>query len=170
MNKIRILPEHVAIQIAAGEIIDRPASVVRELLDNSIDAISTKIEIKIEDGGKRRIKIHDNGIAMNKDDLLLSLERHATSKIHSASELASVRTLGFRGEALPSIASVSRMEITSRLSDQLMGYTLKVTGGKLKSIDETGAPAGTTVDIRDLFLIYPHDANFYEPQKQRPTT
>ena len=99
MNTIRILPEAVALQIAAGEVIERPASVVRELLDNAIDARSDKIEIRIEDGGKRLIRISDNGIGMDKDDLLLSLERHATSKIHSVSDLTSVKTLGFRGLA-----------------------------------------------------------------------
>ena len=110
MGNIRILSENVANQIAAGEVIERPASVVRELLDNSIDAGADRIDIKIEDGGKGLIRLRDNGSGMDKDDMLLALERHATSKITSLSDLFSIETLGFRGEALPSICSVSRME------------------------------------------------------------
>ena len=155
MNVIRILTEKVASQIAAGEVIERPASIVRELIDNSIDAGSEKITIKIEKGGKRLIRVSDNGEGMNRDDLLLCLERHATSKINAISDLFSIKTLGFRGEAIPSISSVSRMEITSRPIDQLIGHRLKVAGGKLKSIDETGAPAGTIVEVRDLFFNMP---------------
>ena len=152
MNNIRILPEKVANQIAAGEVIERPASVVRELLDNSIDAGANRIDIKIEEGGKRLIRLRDNGTGMSKDDMLLSLERHATSKISSVSDLFSINTLGFRGEALPSICAVSRMEITSRPEGQLVGYRLKAEGGELKSIEETGAAAGTSVEVRDIYL------------------
>ncbi len=165
MNRIRILPETVAVQIAAGEVIERPVSVIRELLDNSIDAQSNKIEITIAEGGRRVIRVKDNGTGMGRDDLLLSLERHATSKIHSVSDLGSVKTLGFRGEALPSIASVSRMEITTRLADELVGHRLKVAGGKLISIDETGAPAGTDVEVRDLFFNIPARRKFLRSVK-----
>jgi DNA mismatch repair protein MutL len=165
MNTIRVLPEKVATQIAAGEVIERPASVVRELLDNCIDAGSDRILIEIAKGGKRLIKVRDNGIGMNKDDLLLCLERHATSKIKSASDLFSVETFGFRGEALPSMASVSRMEIVSRPKDQLVGYKVKIDGGKLKSIDETGSPAGTIVEIRDLFFNTPVRKKFLRAEK-----
>ena len=165
MDRIRILPEKVANQIAAGEVVERPASVVRELLDNSIDAGSDKIEIKIEEGGRRLIRLKDNGIGMSKDDMLLSLERHATSKINSVADLFSVKSLGFRGEALPSIASVSRMEIVSRTNDQLVGYSLKTSGGKLGSMDETGAPVGTTVAVRDLFFNVPARRKFLKSVK-----
>ena len=165
MNVIRILPEKVATQIAAGEVIERPASVVRELLDNSIDAGSDTILIKIERGGKGLIRVRDNGVGMSRDDLLLSLERYATSKIKSASDLFSIETLGFRGEALPSTAYVSRMEITSRLEDQLIGYRVKVDGGKLRSIDETGSPAGTIVEVRDLFFNMPARRKFLKAEK-----
>lgn len=165
MNKIRILPEEVATQIAAGEVIERPASVLRELLDNSVDAASDRIVIKIEEGGKRLIRLSDNGIGMNKEDMRLSLERHATSKISSVSDLFSIHTLGFRGEAIPSIASVSRMEITSRPENQLVGNRFKVVGGKVKSIDETGAPVGTTVEVRDLFFNLPARRKFLKSTK-----
>ncbi|MBW1805297.1 MAG: DNA mismatch repair endonuclease MutL [Deltaproteobacteria bacterium] len=160
MSGIKILPEKVASQIAAGEVIERPASVVRELLDNSVDAGADRINIRIENGGKRLIRFSDNGVGMDKDDMLLSLERHATSKISSVSDLFSIETLGFRGEALASIFSVSRMELTSRPEEQLVGYRLKSAGGRLKSIDETGAPAGTTVEVRDLFYNLPARRKF----------
>ncbi len=165
MNTIRVLPEHVATQIAAGEVIERPASVVRELLDNCIDAGSDRIFIEIAKGGKRLIKVRDNGVGMNRDDLLLCLERHATSKIKSASDLFRIETFGFRGEALPSMASVSRMEITSRPKDQLTGYKVKIDGGKLKSVDETGSPAGTIVEVRDLFFNTPVRKRFLRAEK-----
>ncbi|MBW1667529.1 MAG: ATP-binding protein, partial [Deltaproteobacteria bacterium] len=151
MGAIRILTEKVAAQIAAGEVIERPASVVRELVDNSIDAGAEKITARIKAGGRSLIRVADNGTGMDRDDLLLCLERHSTSKIKTVADLFSIKTLGFRGEALPSIASVSRMEIVSRAADQLIGHKLKVAGGALKSIEETGAPAGTSVEVRDLF-------------------
>ena len=160
MNVIRILPEKVASQIAAGEVIERPASVVRELLDNSIDAGSTNVVLKIENGGKRLIRVRDNGAGMSRDDLLLCLERHATSKIKSVSDLFSLSSLGFRGEALPSTASVSRMEITSRPSQQMIGHRVRVDGGKLRSVDEIGCPAGTIVEVRDLFYNVPARRKF----------
>jgi len=155
MSVIRILPENVASQIAAGEVVERPASVVRELLDNAIDAGAERIQIHLENGGKSCVKVTDNGGGMSRDDLLLCLERHATSKIETLDDLFSIKSLGFRGEALPSIASVSRMEITSRPREELVGYRLKVSGGKLVSIDETGAPPGTIVEVRSLFFNTP---------------
>jgi DNA mismatch repair protein MutL len=160
MNVIRILPEKVASQIAAGEVIERPASVVRELLDNSVDAGSDRIMLKIESGGKGLIRVSDNGVGMSRDDLLLCMERHATSKINSLPDLFSIKTLGFRGEALPSVCSISRIEITSRPPDQVIGYKLKVAGGKLKSIDETGSPPGTIVEVKDLFFNTPARRKF----------
>jgi DNA mismatch repair protein MutL len=160
MGLIRILSEKVASQIAAGEVVERPASVVRELIDNSIDAGAARILIKIENGGRNLIRVADNGTGMDRDDLLLCAERHATSKISELSDLFSVRTLGFRGEAVPSIAAVSRMAITSRTMDQLVGFRLKLQGGKIKEIEETGAPVGTTVEVKDLFFNTPARKKF----------
>jgi len=165
MNRIRILKEEVANQIAAGEVIERPASVVRELLDNSLDAGATHINVNIENGGKRLIRISDNGIGMDRDDLLLSLERHATSKIKNLNDLHSIQTLGFRGEALPSIASVSRLQMTSRPKEQLSGHRLKSEGGKIASIEETGAPVGTAIEVRDLFFNVPARRKFLRADK-----
>jgi DNA mismatch repair protein MutL len=160
MGSIRILSEKVASQIAAGEVVERPASVVRELIDNSIDAGASRILIKIENGGKSVIRVSDNGAGMDRDDLLLCAERHATSKISELSDLFSVRTLGFRGEAVPSIAAVSRMVITSRTLDQVGGFRLTLQGGKIKEIEETGAPVGTTVEVKDLFFNTPARKKF----------
>jgi len=160
MNRIRILPETLASQIAAGEVVDRPASVVRELADNSIDAGADRIRVTIENGGKKRIRVSDNGVGMSRDDLLLCVERHATSKIRTASDLLSIRSLGFRGEALPSIAAVSRMQVTSLARGQLTGHRLRISGGKLLEIQETGAPSGTTVEVRDLFFNIPARRKF----------
>jgi DNA mismatch repair protein MutL len=162
---IRVLSEKVISQIAAGEVVERPASVIRELLDNSIDAESNRISIRIENGGKGLIKVTDNGVGMTRDDLLLCLERHATSKIRTLSDLPSITTLGFRGEALPSIAAVSRTEITSRPGDELIGNKLKISGGKLNSIDETGSPSGTDVEVRDLFFNVPARRKFLRTVK-----
>jgi len=160
MGLIRILGEKVASQIAAGEVVERPASVVRELIDNSIDAGATRILVKIENGGRNLIRVADNGIGMDRDDLLLCAERHATSKISDLSDLFSVRTLGFRGEAIPSIAAVSRMMITSRPMEQLSGFRLILQGGKIKEIEETGAPVGTTIEVKDLFFNTPARKKF----------
>ena len=160
MNAIRILPEKVASQIAAGEVIERPASVVRELIDNSIDAKADRISIKIERGGKGLIKVSDNGTGMSRDDLLLCLERHATSKIKTASDLSSVTSFGFRGEAIPSMAAVSRLEITSLPDRALLGNRVTISGGKLLSIEEVGAPQGTIVEVKNLFFNIPARRKF----------
>ncbi len=165
MNVIRILSEKVASQIAAGEVVDRPASVVRELVDNSVDAGADRIVITIENGGKRLIKVTDNGVGMSRDDLLLCVERHATSKISTASDLLSIKSLGFRGEAIPSIASVSRMQIISRPQERLVGHRLRVEGGNLMSIEETGTPAGTIAEVRDLFFNLPARRKFLRAVK-----
>jgi DNA mismatch repair protein MutL len=169
MSNIRILPEIVASQIAAGEVIDRPASVIRELIDNSIDAGADRINIRIDDGGKKLIRITDNGIGMDRDDLLLSLERHSTSKISVMSDIYSIRTLGFRGEALPSICSISRVDIVSRTAQQMVGHRLNAAGGKLISIDETGSAVGTSVTVRDIFFNTPARLKFLKGEKTETT-
>ncbi|MBN2419348.1 MAG: ATP-binding protein, partial [Deltaproteobacteria bacterium] len=160
MSKIKILPENVASQIAAGEVIERPASVVRELLDNSIDSGADRISIRIEDGGKQLIRVSDNGSGMDREDMLLAIERHATSKILSVSDIFSIKTLGFRGEALPSICSVAKMEIISRTPDQIAAVRLRASGGVVVSVDETGAPSGTSVEVRDLYYNTPARKKF----------
>ncbi len=165
MNKIKILPENVANQIAAGEVIERPASVVRELLDNSIDSGADRITIRIEEGGKKLIKVSDNGSGMIKDDMQLAIERHATSKISTVTDIFSIKTLGFRGEALPSICSVAKMEIISRPADQLAAFRMRATGSRIESIDETGAPAGTSVEVRDLYYNTPARKKFLKTLK-----
>lgn len=151
MSKIRILPEQLANQIAAGEVVERPASVVKELLENCLDAGSTRVEIEIEGGGTRLIRLIDNGEGMDEDDLLLCLERHGTSKIREAEDLTTINTLGFRGEAIPSIGSVSNMSISSRVDDSTLGTQAVVKYGKLQSVHEIGCSRGTIIEIRNLF-------------------
>ena len=151
MSKIRILPEHLANQIAAGEVIERPASVVKELLENSLDAGASRIEIEIEGSGTRLIRVIDNGEGMDEDDLLLSLERHGTSKIREDRDLAAISTLGFRGEAIPSIASVSQMTVTSRPAGSPLGSQAVINYGKLTKVHATGSVYGTQFEVRNLF-------------------
>lgn len=160
MSKIRILPENLSNKIAAGEVVERPASVVKELLENAIDAESTKIVIEIEAGGRRLIRVSDNGIGMTHDDALLSLERYATSKISRDEDLFSIKTLGFRGEAVPSIASVSRMEMVTRTNKSDAATRIAVSGGKIKQVSEIGAPIGTMMTVRDLFFNVPARRKF----------
>src|SRR3954464_1197729 len=145
MGKIHILSDKVANQIAAGEVVERPAAVVKELLENSLDAGSTRIKINVEAGGKKFIQIIDNGCGMVRDDALLAFERHATSKIKNAEDLLSVATLGFRGEALPSIASVSRLRLETRDSEQPGGTVVEIAGGKILTVEEAGLPQGTSI-------------------------
>jgi DNA mismatch repair protein MutL len=151
MSKIRILPEQLANQIAAGEVVERPASVVKELLENSLDASSTRIEIEIEGGGTRLIRIIDNGEGMDEDDVLLSLERHGTSKIRTDADLIAIGTLGFRGEAIPSIGSVSKMTITSRRAESALGTRAEIQFGNLIKVHEAGCGVGTIFEIQNLF-------------------
>src|SRR5438094_402461 len=148
MGRIHVLPEHVANKIAAGEVVERPASVVKELLENSLDAGSTRIRIQVEAGGKRLIQITDNGCGMTRDDALLAFERHATSKIQSAEDLLTVATLGFRGEALPSIASVSRLKLETRALGESSGTMVEINGGKIFRVEEAGLPEGTAIELR----------------------
>ena len=158
--RIRILPEQLANQIAAGEVVERPASVVKELLENAIDAGADELLIEIEQGGKRLVRITDNGCGMAKEDLFLALERHATSKINSSADLFALHTLGFRGEALPSIASVARLRLTSRPIDQELGWQLYVEGGTVRQAEALGTPPGTVVEVRDLFFNTPGRRKF----------
>jgi len=151
MSKIRILPEQLANQIAAGEVVERPASVVKELLENSLDAGANRVEIEIEGSGTRLIRIIDNGVGMAEDDLLLSLERHGTSKIETEEDLGAIATLGFRGEAIPSIGSVSQLSITSRPEEAELGTRVVLHFGKLTKVHEIGCSFGTTIEVRNLF-------------------
>src|ERR1700747_2371437 len=160
MGRIHVLPEHVANKIAAGEVVERPASVVKELLENSLDAGSAGIKIQVEAGGKKLIQITDDGCGMVRDDALLAFERHATSKIKNAEDLLNISTLGFRGEALPSIASVSRLRLETRAPDQESGTIVEIAGGKIFRVEEAGLPAGTSITIRDLFFNVPARKKF----------
>ncbi|MEM7007612.1 MAG: DNA mismatch repair endonuclease MutL [Thermodesulfobacteriota bacterium] len=155
MAKIRILSDNVVSKIAAGEIVERPSSVVKELIENSIDARSTSIKITLLSGGKKLIQISDDGIGMSRDEALLCLERHATSKIKDINDLFSVNSLGFRGEAIPSIASVSRFKLTTRTSEDMIGTMITIEGGKVKKVEETGCPPGTTIEVKNLFFNTP---------------
>ena len=155
MGKITILPDVLCNQIAAGEVIERPAAVVKELLENSLDAGGSKVSVSLLHGGRKEIRIADNGCGMSHDDALMALERHATSKIRSAEDLHAIHTLGFRGEALPSIASVSRFELITREPDAVSGTHIRIESGVLRDVRETGCPAGTTVTVRDLFHNIP---------------
>src|SRR5438874_11183096 len=153
--KIRVLPDDIANRIAAGEVVERPASVVKELLENSLDAGATRISLQIEAGGKKLIQITDNGCGMVRDDALLAFERHATSKIKDAEDLLNISTLGFRGEALPSIASVSRLRLETRAADDAAGTIVEINGGKIFKVEEAGLPPGTSITVRDLFFNTP---------------
>jgi DNA mismatch repair protein MutL len=160
MSRIRLLPETVASQVAAGEVVERPASVVKELVENSIDAGARKIDILIRRGGISLVRVIDDGCGMDRDDALLSLERHATSKIRNADDLAAIATLGFRGEALPSIASVSRFRLTTREADAVAGTEIIVNGGKIDIVREGGEAPGTQVEVRSLFYNLPARRKF----------
>jgi DNA mismatch repair protein MutL len=160
MSRIRILSEHLANQIAAGEVVERPAAVVKELLENSLDAGADRVEIQVEGGGTRLIRIVDNGIGMDGDDVLLSLERHATSKLTDESQLGAIATLGFRGEALPSIGSVSRMTILSRLRESETGTRADIRYGTLHGVHEDGCARGTLIEVRSLFGNLPARKKF----------
>src|SRR5437899_420195 len=164
MGRIHVLSEQVANKIAAGEIVERPASVVKELLENALDAGSTRIKVQVEAGGKKLIQITDNGCGMVRDDALLAFERHATSKIKNAEDLLSVATLGFRGEALPSIASVSRLRLETRAADDAAGTVVEINGGKIFKVEEAGLPLGTSITVRELFFNTPARKKFLKAE------
>jgi len=160
MGRIRVLPDQVANQIAAGEVVDRPASVVKELLENSLDAGATRIRVEVEAGGRKLIRITDNGHGMNRDDALLAFERHATSKLRTADDLLSIATLGFRGEALPSIASVSRLLLETCEPESSSGSRIEIAGGKILRVEDAALPAGTSITVQDLFFNTPARRKF----------
>ncbi len=167
MNRIRLLPEHVANQIAAGEVIERPASVVKELVENALDAQATRVTLEIQAGGRSLIRVTDDGTGMSRDDALLCLERHATSKIRQAEDLASIATMGFRGEALPSIASVSRFTLTTRERDDGSpeGTQIIVNGGTIAEVKAAGSAPGTSVEVRQLFFNLPARRKFLRTEE-----
>ena len=160
MGRIRVLSDQVANQIAAGEVVDRPASVVKELLENSLDAGAMRIRIEVEAGGRKLIRIADDGQGMNRDDALLAFERHATSKLRSADDLLAIATLGFRGEALPSIASVARVTLQTATDEEPAGTSLEIAGGKILRVDDAALPRGTTIAVSDLFFNTPARRKF----------
>lgn len=160
MNKIRVLPDNLANQIAAGEVVERPASVVKELVENSIDAGATRLQIDIELGGRRLIRISDNGEGMTRDDAILAFERHATSKIRTVDDLARIGTLGFRGEALASIASVAKVELLTKIESDLIATKVIVEGGRLVDVADASRDTGTTISVRDLFFNTPARRKF----------
>lgn len=165
MGKIRVLSDQVANQIAAGEVVERPASVVKELLENALDAGATRIRVEIEAGGRKLIRIVDNGHGMGRDDALLAFERHATSKLRSSDDLLSIATLGFRGEALPSIASVARVSLETRAGEDEVGTAMEIAGGSLLRVEDAGLPTGTTIAVRDLFFNTPARRKFLRSEQ-----
>jgi DNA mismatch repair protein MutL len=160
MGRIRILPDQVANQIAAGEVVDRPASVVKELLENALDAGANRIRVEVEAGGRKLIRVADDGHGMNRDDALLAFERHATSKLRTADDLLSIATLGFRGEALPSIASVARVTLETATGEDAAGTRIEIAGGKILHVDDAALPRGTTIAVADLFFNTPARRKF----------
>src|SRR3954465_14104415 len=169
MGKIHQLPPDLANQIAAGEVVERPASVIKELVENSIDAGATRIAISVELGGKKLIRVEDDGEGMSAEDARLAIERHATSKIKRADDLAAIYTLGFRGEALPSIASVSHFVLRTRLRGDLAGTEIRVNGGTVASVQETGCPEGTSIEVNDLFYNLPARRKFLKSDTAETT-
>jgi len=160
MSRIRVLPDHVANQIAAGEVVERPASVAKELVENAIDAGAQRITIDIEAGGRRLLKVSDDGHGMVRDDAILAFERHATSKISKSEDLAGIATLGFRGEALASIASVARVELITHTEGATAGTRVVIEGGKMRDVKDAAHPRGTTIVVRDLFFNVPARRKF----------
>src|SRR3712207_5099221 len=160
MSKIRVLSDHVANQIAAGEVVERPASVAKELVENSIDAGARRVEVDVEAGGRRLLRVSDDGEGMSRDDAVLAFERHATSKIGAAEDLERISTLGFRGEALASIASVARVELVTQRADEAEGTRVLIEGGRMRDVSPAARSRGTTISVRDLFFNVPARRKF----------
>src|SRR6266851_5221079 len=165
MGRIRVLPDQIANKIAAGEVVERPASVLKELLENSLDAGGTRFRIEVENGGRRLIRITDDGCGMSRDDAMLAFERHATSKLRDVKDLLSIATLGFRGEALPSIASVSRLLLETRAREEATGTAVEIAGGKILRCDDAAFAGGTTITVRDLFYNVPARKKFLRSEQ-----
>jgi len=164
MGRIHVLSEHVANKIAAGEVVERPASVVKELLENSLDAGAKRVRVNVEAGGRKLIQVVDDGCGMVHDDAMLAFERHATSKIRNADDLLNIATLGFRGEALPSIASVSRLRLETHAAEDAAGTVIEIAGGKILTVEEAGLPLGTSISVRDLFFNIPARRKFLKAE------
>src|SRR5436190_9226755 len=165
MGRIRVLPDQVANKIAAGEVVERPASVVKELLERSLDAGADSLRVEVEAGGRRMIRIADDGCGMLRDDALLAFERHATSKLRDVKDLLSIATLGFRGEALPSIASVSRLLLETRSQEETTGTRIEIAGGKMLRCEEAALGGGTCITVRDLFYNVPARKKFLRTEQ-----
>jgi DNA mismatch repair protein MutL len=165
MGRIRILSDNVANKIAAGEVVERPASVVKELLENSLDAGASDFRLDIEAGGRKLIRLADDGSGMMHDDALLAFERHATSKLSDVKDLLSISTLGFRGEALPSIASVSRLLLETQSREESVGTLVEIAGGKMFRVEDLAHPGGTTITVRDLFFNVPARKKFLRSEQ-----
>ncbi|MFN0167002.1 MAG: DNA mismatch repair endonuclease MutL, partial [Bryobacteraceae bacterium] len=165
MGRIRVLPDQVANKIAAGEVVERPASVVKELLENSLDAGATSLRVEVEAGGRRLIRVTDDGCGMLRDDALLAFERHATSKLRDVKDLLAIATLGFRGEALPSIASVSRLTLQTRSDEESTGTRVEIAGGKILRCDEAALTRGAVITVRDLFFNVPARKKFLRSEQ-----
>jgi DNA mismatch repair protein MutL len=164
MGRIHVLSENVANKIAAGEVVERPASVAKELLENSLDAGARRIRVNVEAGGRKLIQVIDDGCGMVRDDAMLAFERHATSKIRNADDLLNIATLGFRGEALPSIASVSRLRLETHAAEDAAGTVIEIAGGKILTVEEAGLPLGTSIGVRDLFFNIPARRKFLKAE------
>src|SRR5450755_4296419 len=164
MGRIHVLSENVANKIAAGEVVERPASVAKELLENALDAGARRIRVNVEAGGRKLIQVIDDGCGMVRDDAMLAFERHATSKIRTADDLLNIATLGFRGEALPSIASVSRLRLETHAAEDAAGMVVEIAGGKILTVEEAGLPLGTSISVRDLFFNIPARRKFLKAE------
>jgi len=162
---IQLLPDHLINQIAAGEVVDRPSSVVKELVENSLDAGASRIRVQLEQGGKRAIRVTDDGLGMDRDELAMALQRHATSKIASLEDLERVATMGFRGEALPSIASVSRLDLASREASEAHGWVVNVRQGRISDPEPHAVQAGTRIEVADLFYNTPARRKFLRAER-----